>query len=372
MFQKLRFDFIFTAAFICLVGFGISMIFSASSVISLDAHGNINYFLYKQLTNVALGLCVGFAAAKVKYQFWRKFIIPMNLIAIACQCLLFVPKFAVSVNGAERWVNLFGFQFQPSEICKIVVIFTLAHMIESRKGKNLNHFAHGIVPIAAYISLYCALILLKTHLSAIMIIMGVTMLMLIVGGLSKRYILFLLALAGGGAVLGVIMEPFRMQRIFGFLDPESDPLGKGFQIVQSWYALGSGEIFGLGLGMSRQKFSWLPENHTDFIVGVIGEEIGFLGIALVIIGFTVFILQGLNIAMSAKDYFGMLLATGIISLFALQYIINLCVVSGLFPVTGMPLPFISYGGTSTIILFGAVGLIFSVASQRQKPELPSA
>jgi cell division protein FtsW len=341
------------------------MIFSASSVISLDAHGSINTFLYKQLTNVALGLFVLIVAAKVKYQFWRKHVLWMNLVAIGCQCLLFVPGFAVTVNGAPRWVSIAGFQFQPSEICKIVIVFTLAHMIEKRKEKGLNNFAHGIVPIGAYLLLYCVLILLKTHLSAIMIIAGVSLFMMIVGGLAKRYILFMLALGAGGGVLGVIIEPYRMQRIFGFLNPEADPMGKGFQIVQSWYALGSGEIFGLGLGMSRQKFSWLPENHTDFIVGVIGEEIGFMGIMMVIIGFAIFILQGFSIAMSAKDHFGMLLTTGVISLFMLQFMINLAVVSGLFPVTGMPLPFISYGGTSTIILFGAVGLVFSVASQRK-------
>jgi cell division protein FtsW len=241
-------------------------------------------------------------------------------------------------------------------------------MIEVRKRLGiLNNLKRGIGPILGYLAAYAALLLLvQKHLSATMLIMLVSGVLLLVGGINKKNVALLGSVAGGLVVAAIALEPFRMARILGFLHPEDDPNGKGFHVLQSWKALGSGEFFGLGLGMSRQKFGWLPENHTDFIMAIIGEESGFIGVILIIGLFLVFVIQGILISAKAPDRFGLLMGTGISSLIFFQAFINMAVVNGTFPVTGVPLPFISYGGTSTIILMIGIGLIFNIVSQTKK------
>lgn len=317
---------------------------------------------------IILGVVVALMVAKIKYQNLRAFIWIINLATITLLLFSYIPAFQVSVNGADRWISVMGISFQPSEIAKVTVILTLAHMIDIRNRRgtlnNLRDLKDGLIPILVYISMYVVIILMQKHLSATGIILIITMSMLFIAGLKKLYfgILAVIVLAAG--VVGVLIEPYRMKRIVSFTNPEADPLGDGYQITQSWYALGSGDFFGLGLGMSRQKFGpWLPENHTDFIIGIIGEEIGYIGLVLVILLFLSFLLRGLTIATQAPDFYGLVLTAGVVIWIFSQFVINLAVVSGLFPVTGMPLPFISYGGSSTIILFIGIGLIYNVSSQ---------
>lgn len=365
--QKLKFDFIFFTILMCLIGIGISMIFSASSVLGLENYSDMYYFLKKTILNLIIGIVAMILVAKIPYQKVRKYIFYINVVTIGLLCLTYIPAFQEVSNGAGRWLRLGPLSFQPSEIAKLTIIFTLAHMIEIRSKKgtlsSLTTSKYGLFPIVGYIGLYVVLVLMQKHLSATGILLLISMSMLFVGELKTFYFVVMGLIVGFVGVIGVIIEPFRMKRIMSFLNPEADPLGAGYHIVQSWYALGSGEFFGLGLGLSRQKFSWLPENHTDFIVGIIGEEVGFIGIALVILLFIMLGLRGLWVAFQTKDIFGRLMVSGVVVMLFFQSLINMLVVSGWFPVTGMPLPFISYGGTSTIILLMAVGLIFNVSSQ---------
>jgi len=366
--QKIKWDYIYSVILICLIGMGISYSFSASSILALDAFGDIDFFLKKQVVNFTLGVVAMIVVAKYPYQKMRKFIPVLNFATIVLMFLPMLPGFGVSINGAERWVNLFGFSFQPSEIAKITIIVTLAHMIDVRKRLGvLNSLSRGFAPIAFYLGMYgIILILVQKHLSATGLIVLVSAVMLLIGGLSIRYFLIFGSLGAGAAVFAVILEPFRMARIFGFMNPEEDPMGKGYHVLQSWYALGSGEIFGLGLGMSRQKFTWLPENHTDFIMAIIGEETGLVGVTLIISLFALLVIRGIIISSAAPDTFGLMIGSGITMLIFFQSIINMMVVSGLFPVTGVPLPLISYGGTSTIILMMGIGLIYNISSQTNK------
>ena len=362
--QKLRLDKYFTVILAIIICLGITMIFSSSSIRALEQYDDMYYFFNKQVINVVLGIIVMVITAKIPYQRYRDFLIWINGITIFLQLLVIFSGLGKSVNGAERWLTIGGFAFQPSEIAKITVVLTLAHIIHvKKKDGTLNKIKEGILPVLAYIGLYVGLVLAQKHLSATGLILLVSVTMMLLGGVKIFYFIIMAVSTLSVGVIGVIIEPFRLRRITGFLDPEAHALGDGFQIVQSWYALGSGEITGLGIGMSRQKFSWLPENHTDYIVAIIGEELGYIGILAIIILFGALLLRGLTIASKAKDDFGSLIVAGISLIIFFQASINLAVVSGWFPATGMPLPFISYGGTSTIILFIGVGLIYNVYSQ---------
>lgn len=360
--ETTKWNQVFTIVLVCLIGLGITYSFSASSILGLDAYGDMNYFLKKMIVNFTLGTIALIVVMKIPYPKIRKMIPIINLGTIILMFLPLFPAFAVSVNGAERWVRIFGLSFQPSELAKVTIIITIAHMIDVRKRLGiLNNFTKGLIPIAMYLAIYgVILITVQKHLSATGLVLLVAGTMLIIGGLAKRYYLLGGLTLIGVAVIAVIIEPFRMKRIFGFMDPEKDAMGSGFHVIQSWYALGSGEIFGLGLGMSRQKFTWLPENHTDFIMAIIGEESGFLGVMLIIVLFAMFVFVGLIMATNAHDTFGQLIICGVMFLIFFQASINMMVVSGLFPVTGVPLPLISYGGTSTIILMMAIGLVYNV------------
>lgn len=363
--QKIKFDFLFTAILITIIGIGISFIFSAGSIFGMNVLGDPYHFVKKQFTYLVVGLVPFFLAAKIPYQKIRKMLPWINIGALTLMLMPFVPGLGSEVNGAERWVKLGFFSFQPSEVVKVVMILTIASMIDVRlKQGKLNKLSFdGLFSIVAYLGVIVMMFLIQKHLSATGVILFIAMVILVVGGLSKRYITLSVLAVSAVAVVGVIIEPFRMKRIFGFLDPEKNPLGDGYHIMQSWYGLGSGEFFGLGLGMSRQKFGWLPENHTDFIMAIIGEEIGFLGVTLVISLFVLLILRCLWVAYSAPDTYGMLIVVGVTAMLFFQSIINFAVVAGLFPVTGMPLPFISYGGTSLIVLMTAMGLVYNVISQ---------
>jgi cell division protein FtsW len=367
--QKLKIDIFLFMILICLIGYGISMNYSANSVLSLAETGTLNNYLYEHLAFIAIGFVAMLVVAKIKYSIARKIVWWINGIVLILLCCAFVPSIQVEVNGAIRWINLFGFTFQPSELAKITVIFTLCHMIDNakRKGKlnNWRDKKEGLLPMFAYIGVYLFIVLLQRHLSATILLGIMFMTLLFIGGVKKRYLAGLSFFGFLLAIIGVLIEPYRLERITSFRHPEADPLGGGYQIIQSWYALGSGEMFGLGLGMSRQKFGWLPENHTDFIIAIIGEELGFFGVFVVILLFLAFLLAGLTIASKGKNTFEQLLVSGIVFWIIYQFMINLAVVGGLMPVTGMPLPFISFGGTSMVVLLIGIGLIFNITSKNK-------
>jgi cell division protein FtsW len=252
--QKMKLDFFFTTILIVLLCIGALMVFSASSVQALEDYGSIYYFFTKHMINVILGLFAAYMVAKVPYQTLRGLIPMINLVTIILLVLVLIPAFTMTVNGAGRWLAIGGFSFQPSEIAKITVIFTLAHMIDLRRKRKTLNKMEGLLPIACYLVLYVGLIFMEKHLSAVGIILIVSMGLMLIGGLAKKYFTTLSIIVASFAVLGVALEPFRVKRIFGFLHPEQNPLGDGYHVTQGFYALGSGNLFGLGLGMSRQKF----------------------------------------------------------------------------------------------------------------------
>lgn len=365
--QKLSLDLELSILLIALLSIGTSFIYSASSHESMKLFdGDSSYFFNRQLMYLGIGLTMVLIISKIRYQSLRGYIPLLNVVAIMLNVMVFLPAFNKGANGATRWVNLFGFSFQPSEVAKIVVILTLAHMLERRiKKGTLNNLKEGLLPIALYVGFMVGLVVMQKHMSASGVLVFISLAMVVFAGLNKRYIFIAAGSMLVFAVGAVVAEPFRMKRIFSFLNPYEDKLGGGHQIIQSWYAFGGGGWNGLGLGMSRQKFDWLPEAHTDFILAVIGEEMGFIGVVIVLGLFFWFIMRGLLITSAAPDNFGVMVGIGIVSMFFFQIAVNISVVSGMFPVTGMVLPFISFGGTSTIILMASVGILLNIASQKK-------
>ncbi|WP_336770239.1 putative peptidoglycan glycosyltransferase FtsW [Bacillus bombysepticus] len=367
MLQKVKMDPLYTAILVMVIGIGLSVGYSAGSAEGIMKGVGINYFLKKQIFFMVLGVVTAFLVASLHYRkILTRFIWWINGINVLLLLMSYVPAFQVVGGGAGRWVNLMGLQFQPSELTKIIVIVTMAYLVNNARNKdtlnNWRSWKEGLIPISAYLGLNLGLVFLQKHLSATALIVGVSFVILFMGGLKKRIFGVLLGAGVVAGIFAIMLEPYRMKRIVGFVDPEANLKGEGWQIVQGWYGLGSGGFNGLGLGMSRQKFGWIPEHHTDYIVGVIGEEIGFIGLALIIVLFLSMLFRGYILAMQIEDFYGKAIVVGIQSLIFMQFALNLMVVSGLFPPTGVPVPFISYGGSSTVVLYLAVGLIYNVYS----------
>ena len=280
--------------------------------------------------------------------------------------LVLAPGIGVTRNGASRWLNIAGIQFQPSEIMKICFIVLIAYLI-CKKQDDIKKFWNGLIPIMFAAAPVFGLLVLQEHLSAMMIIAGILFIMLLIGGV-KVFHLFPIVLSGiAGVVMYIFSSPFRRQRFMIFLDPWSDR-DAGWQIVQSLYAIASGGVFGVGLGQGTQKYMYIPEPHNDFILATWAEETGLIGVLLIIILFALFIWRGSRIAMKANDKFGSLLAIGVTAMIGIQAVFNIAVVSSSMPVTGISLPFCSYGGTSLIILFISVGLLLSVSRLNKQKE----
>lgn len=280
--------------------------------------------------------------------------------------LVLIPQIGVERNGAARWINIAGLQFQPSEIMKVCFIILIAYLICKRQD-DIKKFWNGLIPILFAAAFAFGLLVLQEHLSAMMILAVILVIMLLVGGV--RYIhMFPVVVSGiAGVLMYIFSSPFRRQRFMIFLDPWSDR-DAGWQIVQSLYAIASGGLFGVGLGQGTQKYMYIPEPHNDFILATWAEETGLFGVLIVIILFALLIWRGTRIAMKASDKFGCLLATGITTMIGIQAIFNIAVVSSSMPVTGISLPFCSYGGTSLIVLFISVGLLLSVSRLSNKKE----
>lgn len=369
--QKVRFHPVFTLFLIVIMAFGLMMIFSASSVRSLAETGNASMYVYfkQQLISNVLGVIAGLFVAMYPYTKWQKWILWGNLGVIILLVLVGFTPLGMEVNGAKRWLNLGFISFQPSELAKFMMIITVAHMLSvAKRFKNLNTWP-VLAKIGGYIVGMSALIgVPQNHASVIMIILLVTGTMVYFAGLNRMLVAGCIAAGGAVGAFIILTSEFRRERFFTFLNPLADKLGDGYQITQNWYALGSGELTGVGLGLGRAKFGWLPESHTDFILGVIGEEFGYLGILFVILLVLGLFVSGISIALATNNPFGTLIVTGVMFLFLYQAAINMAVVSGLFPVTGIPLSFISYGGTSNIIMCMMMGAVYNVYSHNQKIE----
>lgn len=357
------FDFILFIVVLILLGMGVTMVLSASSPMSLSTTSSSYTYAYKQAIAAVLGIIVMLIISKIDYKILAKFYKPIWVISIVGLAAVLIPGVGVNVNGALRWIKFPVFKtIQPSEITKLgLIIFFAAYLTIHRselKSLGKGFFKPLILFVAPAIAI---LMVVQSHLSAsVIIIITISVMMIMAGCKVSHFAIF----GGSGAILGatglyVLAKEFgigeyRLKRLIAFADPWADPLDTGWQIIQGLYAIGSGGLFGVGLGNSRQKYLYISEPHNDYIFAVLAEELGFIGCIIVILLFAIFIWRGIIIAMKAPDMFGSLLACGITALIGFQAIINIAVVTSSIPVTGVALPFFSYGGTSLIILLAAV------------------
>ena len=367
------FDFILCITVFLLLALGIIMVLSASAPASLAKYGNSYRYVRNQAVFAIIGISLMFVISKIDYRIYKKFYKLAYYGSIGILALVVLPGIGSGAKGATRWLD-FGFiSFQPSEIAKIgLIIFFAGYLSEHRT--ELRSFKEGFIkPLLYLVPPILILFFLQDHLSACIIIIAIIAIMMIMAGSKVKYFLTAGVLVGCLGIVGMIIlaqatgkGDFRIARLTTFLNPWADAKGDGWQVIQGLYAIGSGGLFGVGLGQSKQKYLYIPEPHNDFIFAVLAEELGFIGCIAVIILFAVFIWRGTLTAMKAKDCFGSLVAVGITSLIGLQAIMNIAVVTSSMPATGISLPFFSYGGTALVILLCCVGILLNISRSSSK------
>lgn len=345
-------------AVIALITIGLMAVYSSTSVLMPDGKVGQFHYLKRQLFTLALGIIVMIAAYKINLQFIRKMAVPLLILSFIGLLLVFTSM-GMSANGARRWLRLLSFSFQPSELAKLAMIVFLAWYM-SKEAFKKDSFVWFIIPIGIMV-IFQAVFLLQPDFGATVSLAILTISMLLLGGVRLRFIggMSFAALIAFAALL--ITKPYRVKRFTAFLDPWEDPLGSGFQLIQSYIAFGSGGLMGVGIGESKQKLAFLPEVHTDFIFSMIGEEAGFIAALMVILLFFLLFYRGIVIAGKTKDLFAYFVACGTVMMITIQAIINFSVATGLAPTKGLPLPFISYGGSSLIVSMAAIGLLLNVS-----------
>lgn len=355
------FDLPFAALTLLLLTIGVVMVLSASyarAYYSAATNHNAAYYFMRQLGFALAGVGAMYALSLFPMQFYRR--MSFLVLAAAVGLLALVPVIGVSQGDARRWISLGFTTFQPSEIAKIGVILYFAALICKFKGR-MRTIRYGILPFAGVLLVVVALLVLEPHFSAAIIIIAIGAVMLFLGGVRLYW--FVGALIAALAALGVVMTffPYASSRITTWLDPFANTSGSGYQIVQSLYAIGSGGLFGLGLGQGRQKYLYLPEEHNDFIFPVVCEELGFVGAVAILILFALLIIRGYWLAMHMRDRYSFLVTAGITTLLAIQVFLNVAVVTNLVPCTGISLPFFSYGGTALLIQLAEMGIVLSAS-----------
>jgi cell division protein FtsW len=355
----------FTAGFLTI--FGLVMVYSASSVIASSQHGMSSYFLVRQLLYAGVGfLCLIFLM-NVDYRTWQKPKV-IRAILIVCAIVLVFVLTQPKVNGAHRWLRYGGFiSFQPSEIAKLAVLMFIASFLEKHEGE-INHPVRGLLPFGIIVGLFAGLIIIEPDLGQALCLCMIAGILLYVAGLEWKYIVGAVLLALPAFYFFVLREPFRLKRMEAFLNPFHDPLGAGWQISQSLTAVGSGGLYGLGLGASKQKLYFLPEASSDFIFAVIGEELGLIGTCLVAIAFLIFFYRGIRIILRSPDRFGFYLGLGITLMVVLQGFINISMVLAMMPTKGIALPFISQGGSSLLLNLLATGVLLNISHHNRLAE----
>jgi cell division protein FtsW len=348
-----------------LVVGGLIMVLSASSVSSFAQHGDSFRYFQRQAAYAGIGVGALWLTSRMRYEVWRRLAVPLLVATIAMLGLVLSPSAGVEAYGASRWFELGPVTVQPSEIAKLALVVFAAAVLERKWGK-LDDVGHLLVPLLPVGLLVCAMIMLQPDLGTTVIVSGSVLLLLFVAGIRLRY-LIVAGVVGSVVGMGLIMSaPYRRVRFLSFLHPWEDLQGRGWQLAQSLIALGSGGLTGVGLGASRQKWQYVPNAHTDFIFSILGEELGLIGEIVVLVAFGALVFAGIRIAAGASDVFGRLLAAGIVSWFGLQTLVNLGAVTGLLPITGVPLPFLSYGGSSLVVSLAGVGILVNIARARPR------
>ena len=358
-----KYDSLLLLSITALVFIGVVMVYSASSIYSKEHFGSQYFFLNKHLVFVLLGIASLVVGAKVNHGFLRKMTFPFILLSFFTLLFLLVSSHGVLKSGAaSRWINLFSISFQPAELAKLALILFLANYM-SKIGDKITTFKEGFLPCVLVPGVFILLILKQPDFGTAVTISAIVFLMLFVAGVKKIYLLGTLLATVPPLAFIFLRSGYRLKRILAFVDPWKDPLGSGFQMIQSFIAFSNGGFFGAGLGDGKQKLLYLPEAHTDFIFSVIGEELGFLGVTLVVILFSVYIYKGFSVSLKVRDSFAVLLATGITAMIGVQAFVNIGVTLGLLPTKGLTLPFISYGGTSLVMTMFASGLLLNLSSK---------
>ena len=362
--KQLDFTFLFTL--IILLAIGLVALSSASSYYALTEYGNSSHYLIRQLIFAVAGIVVMIIVSKIDYKEYKKYGYLFYIIGIALMLMVFIPGIGSSAKGAQRWLNLGLFTFQPSEVMKLGLIIGMSTYIVKNQ-KKMSTWKGYIVPICMTI-LVCVLMYFQSHLSGAIVMCAICAIIIIASGFKVKTRTVIIVGFTAIALLAAFLfsEEYRLERVKSFLDPESDIQGGNWQPTQSLYAIGSGGIFGRGIGQSRQKYLWLPEAQNDFVFAVFAEEFGFVGSTIVVGLFAFLIIRGIIIALKSKDLYGMLIAAGIIGMFAFQIVVNIAVVTKLIPTTGMPLPFFSSGGTSLVINLAAMGIVLNISRQGTK------
>jgi cell division protein FtsW len=343
-----------------ILAIGIVMVYSASAVAAFHDYGDPYYYVKRQLLFAALGVAAMFVTMNVDYGRLRNWAVPGLFVCFGLLLVVLIPGVGVVRGGARSWLGIGSFGIQPSEFMKLAMILFLARFLSDRQDK-MTSFRHGLLPALGILGAAFGLIMMQPDLGTGAVMIGASLLVIYVAGARTAHLAGLGALGALGLVGLIAAAPYRLQRITAFLDPWKDPLGAGYQSIQSLYAIGPGGLIGLGLGMSRQKYNYLPEPQTDFIFSILAEELGFIGGSLLIALFLVLVWRGLRTAITLTDPFGSLLATGIVGIIAVQVLINIGVVIGILPVTGITLPLVSYGGSSLTLLLTALGILLNLS-----------
>lgn len=347
-----------TLALLCI---GIVMVYSASLVAGYTQYGDQAYFFQRQLMWSALGLVVMFLCMRLPYSFWRRLSLLGLLASLALLVAILIPGLGSQALGATRWIQIGGVKIgQPSELCKVTVVLYMADWL-SRKGERVRDFTHGLVPFAVLLTFIVALVIKQPDMGTAIVIIGTAVSIFFVSGASLMQLIPVGAAGIGGLALLAFSSGYRHGRINAFLDPWQDPSNTGYHIVQSLIAIGTGGVHGVGLGVSRQKFGLLPFPYTDSIFAVIGEELGLIGCVFVLILFLLLAYRGLRTARMAPDAFGSLLAMGISFQMAMQAFLNIAVTTSTVPFTGITLPLVSYGGSSMLVSFAAMGILLNIS-----------
>ncbi|WLR52249.1 stage V sporulation protein E [Bacillus tianshenii] len=353
-------DYVLVLATFLLLTVGLIMVYSASAIWADYKFDDSFFFAKRQLLFAGVGIVAMFFMMNVDYWTWRTHSKLLLLVCFGLLLVVLIPGVGLVRGGARSWLGVGAFSIQPSEFMKLAMIAFLAKYL-SEHQKKITSFKRGLVPSLGLVMTAFGLIMLQPDLGTGTVLVGTCVVMIYTAGARISHFVALGVVGLAGFVGLIASAPYRIKRITSFLDPWQDPLGSGFQIIQSLYAIGPGGLLGLGLGKSRQKFFYVPEPQTDFIFSIIAEELGFIGGTFVLLLFAVLLWRGIRIALGAPDLFGSFLAVGIVSMIAIQVMINIGVVTGLMPVTGITLPFLSYGGSSLTLILVAIGILLNIS-----------
>jgi len=359
-------DYVLLGTVLLLCIFGLLMLTSAGSPLGFQKFEDSYHFVKQQLISFVIGITLLIVLSNIDYKSLKKYAVPLLVLSIILLFLVFIPGIGASLLGGSRWISIGGVVFQPSELAKLSFIIYLAAWLESQKGKTGKIAKQSLYQFFILLAVVAGLIIAQPDMGTMSVVALIAGIVLFSSGVDMKYIFSLIGTGVAFFIMLIKIAPYRLQRLTAFLNPNEDIRGAGYHVYQSLIAIGSGGLFGVGLGKSRQKFNYLPEAAGDSIFAVIAEELGFLVCALLVFAFLFLFIRGIRIARQAPDEFGKLLTTGIIAWIVLQAFMNIAALSSLIPLTGIPLPFISYGGSSMMLTLAAVGIVLNVSKQMKR------